>query len=29
MIKVFGAPVGEEDAKTIVNYLDANYGTGN
>lgn len=29
MIKVFGAPVSEEDAKTIVNYLDANYGTGN
>ncbi len=29
MIKVMGAPVNEEDAKTIVNYLVANYGTGN
>ena len=29
MIKVFGAPVSEEDAKTIVNYLVVNYGTGN
>ncbi len=29
MIKVMGAPVNEEDAKTIVNYLVTNYGTGN
>ncbi len=29
MIKVMGAPINEEDAKTIVNYLVTNYGTGN
>ncbi len=29
MIKVMGAPINEEDAKTIENYLVANYGTGN
>ena len=26
MIKVFGAPISPEDAKAIVEYLDANYG---
>jgi len=26
MIKVFGAPIKAEDAKTIVDYLNANYG---
>ena len=26
MIKVFGAPINAEDAKTIVDYLSANYG---
>jgi hypothetical protein len=26
MIKVFGAPINAEDAKTIVDYLNANYG---
>ncbi len=29
MIKVMGAPINEDDAKTIVNYLVTNYGTGN
>jgi len=29
MIKVFGAPINEEDAKLIVNYLVAQYGAGN
>jgi hypothetical protein len=28
MIKAYGAPVGAVDAKTIVDYLTANYGTG-
>lgn len=28
MIKVFGAPINEADAKTISNYLAAQYGTG-
>lgn len=28
MIKVMGAPVGEEEAKTIINYLADGYGTG-
>lgn len=28
MIKVFGAPINEEDAKTISSYLAAQYGTG-
>ncbi len=28
MIKVMGAPINEEDAKTIINYLATNYGTG-
>jgi hypothetical protein len=28
MIKVMGAPVNDEDAKTIIDYLSANYGTG-
>lgn len=27
MIKVFGAPISEEDAKTISSYLAAQYGT--
>lgn len=27
MIKVFGAPIGERDAKLIINYLAANYGS--
>jgi mono/diheme cytochrome c family protein len=26
MIKVFGAPIGADDAKAIVDYLSANYG---
>jgi sulfite dehydrogenase (cytochrome) subunit B len=26
MIKVFGAPINAEDAKAIVDYLNANYG---
>lgn len=26
MIKVFGAPISGEDAKTIVDYLNTNYG---
>ena len=29
MVKVMGAPINEDDAKTIVNYLVAAYGTGN
>ena len=29
MIKVMGAPINEEDAKTIINYLTIAYGTGN
>lgn len=28
MIKAYGAPIGAGDAKTIVDYLSANYGTG-
>jgi cytochrome c5 len=28
MIKTFGAPVPQEDAEKIINYLSANYGTG-
>ncbi len=28
MIKAYGAPIGAADAKTIVDYLTANYGTG-
>jgi cytochrome c5 len=28
MIKVMGAPIAEEDAKTIIDYLTTNYGTG-
>ena len=28
MIKVMGAPINEEDAKTIIDYLATNYGTG-
>jgi hypothetical protein len=28
MIKVMGAPINEEDAKTISNYLGTEYGTG-
>ena len=28
MIKTFGAPINEEDAKTISNYLGTEYGTG-
>jgi hypothetical protein len=28
MIKVMGAPIPEEDAKTIIDYLSANYGNG-
>lgn len=28
MIKVMGAPINEEDSKTIIEYLAANYGTG-
>lgn len=29
MMKVYGAPISEEDAKIIINYLVANYGMGN
>ncbi len=29
MIKVMGAPIPEEDAKTIINYLTVQYGAGN
>ena len=29
MIKVMGAPISEEDAKIIINYLAAAYGAGN
>lgn len=28
MIKVYGAPISDEDAKTIAAYLGAQYGTG-
>jgi len=28
MIKVFGAPLPDEDAKVIISYLSSNYGTG-
>ncbi len=28
MIKVMGAPINEEDSKTIIDYLATNYGTG-
>lgn len=28
MIKVMGAPINEDDAKKIIDYLVANYGTG-
>jgi len=28
MIKVMGAPINEEDAKTIIDYLSSQYGTG-
>jgi hypothetical protein len=28
MIKVFGAPVGDEDARVIVEYLSREYGAG-
>jgi hypothetical protein len=28
MIKVYGAPVDEVDAKTIIDYLSRNYGSG-
>ncbi len=28
MIKVMGAPINEEDAKMIINYLGTEYGTG-
>ena len=28
MIKVMGAPIPDEDAKTIIDYLSANYGDG-
>ena len=28
MIKAYGAPIGAADAKTIVDYLTANYGSG-
>jgi cytochrome c5 len=28
MIKVFGAPINEQDAKVIIDYLAATYGTG-
>ncbi len=28
MIKVMGAPINEEDSKTIINYLATEYGTG-
>lgn len=29
MIKVMGAPINDEDAKVIINYLATAYGTGN
>lgn len=29
MVKVMGAPIGEDDSKTIINYLVVQYGTGN
>jgi cytochrome c5 len=29
MIKTFGAPIPQEDAEKIINYLTVNYGTGN
>ncbi len=29
MIKVMGAPISDEDAKIIINYLVTSYGTGN
>ncbi|HSQ78041.1 MAG TPA: cytochrome c [Nitrospirota bacterium] len=29
MIKVMGAPINEDDAKTIIDYLVTNYGNGN
>lgn len=29
MIKVMGGPISDEDAKTIINYLVSQYGTGN
>jgi hypothetical protein len=29
MVKTFGAPVPQEDADKIINYLAASYGTGN
>ena len=29
MIKVMGGPINDEDAKVIINYLVAQYGTGN
>ncbi len=29
MIKAFGAPIPQEDAEKIINYLVTNYGTGN
>jgi hypothetical protein len=28
MIKVFGAPIPQEDADTIINYIATSYGTG-
>ena len=28
MIKVYGAPLPDEDAKVIISYLSSNYGTG-
>ncbi|NIX75953.1 c-type cytochrome [Microvirga terricola] len=28
MIKAFGAPIDDADAKTIIDYLSRNYGTG-
>jgi mono/diheme cytochrome c family protein len=28
MIKIFGAPIDEADAKTIIDYLNRNYGSG-
>ena len=28
MVKVMGAPINEEDAKTIIEYLSTNYGNG-
>jgi len=29
MIKVMGTPINEDDAKTIIEYLAAHYGSGN